>query len=104
MYELQLTILEKKDLESRYHHLKNTQEAHLTDEAIAKGYSIAVLQCVGLGHKSLNHWHIFAEEALADHFKGQICEIGKFTDLSELKNNDKLYFAFKTRPTHYCRP
>ena len=35
MSELQLTILTQEDLKRRYDKLKNTNMAHLTDEAIA---------------------------------------------------------------------
>ncbi len=96
MQELQLTILKKKDLKSRYERLKGTKMARLTDEAVADGYSIAILHYFGLERDSASEWLRYAKNAVAARFKGQSYKIGAFTDLSEVKN-DKLYFAFKTK-------
>lgn len=52
MKELQLTILTKKDLQSRYKQLENTRMARLTDDAVAEGYSIGILQYIGLEQDS----------------------------------------------------
>ena len=96
MNGLQLTIFKGKDLKSRYEQLKNTRMARLTDEAVANGYSIAILHYPGLYHDSVSIWRLNAKNAVAAQFKGQSYKIGAFTDLSEVKN-DKLYFAFKTK-------
>ena len=96
MKELQLTILEEEDLRSRYEQLKNTRMTRLTDEAVANGYSIAMLHYPGLKFDSGSKWVKYAENAIAARFKGQRYKIGAFTDLSEV-DHDKLYFAFKTK-------
>ena len=96
MRELQLTILKEEDLKSRYGQLKDTQMARLTDEAVANGYSIAILHYTGLKFDSASEWLRYAENAIAARFKGQRYKIGAFTDLSKV-DNDKLYFAFKTK-------
>lgn len=96
MKELQLTILKQNDVKSRYEQLKNTKMARLTEEAVADGYSIAVLHYSGLHLDSASKWFRYAKDAVATHFKGQSYKIGVFTDLSEIKI-DKLYFAFKTK-------
>lgn len=96
MKELQLTILEKEDLKSRYERLKNSRMAHLTDKAVADGYSIAILQYCGLKRATPTEWLRIAGDVVAARFKGYRYKIGIFTDLSEVEN-DKLYFAFKTK-------
>lgn len=96
MKKLKLTILTQKDLKRRYDKLKNTRMARLTEEAIAGGYSIGILQYTGLSRDSESNWLRYAEDVIAMNFEGQRYKIGAFTDLSEV-DNDKLYFAFKTK-------
>lgn len=96
MKELQLTVLEEKDLKGRYEKLEDTRMARLTDEAVANGYSIGVLHYPGLELDSASEWLRYARNAIATRFKGQSYKIGIFTDLSKVEN-DKLYFAFKTK-------
>ena len=96
MKELQLTILTKKDLQSRYKKLENTRMAHLTDEAVKDGYSLGVLHYIGLEKDSAREWLDNAEVVVATNFKGQLYKIGAFTDLSEVYKG-KLYFSFKTK-------
>lgn len=96
MKELQLTILTKKDLQSRYKQLETTSMARLTDDAVAKGYSIGILQYIGLEQDSAIEWLDNAKNVVATHFEGQLYKIGGFTDLSEVKKG-KLYFSFKTK-------
>ena len=92
----QLTILKEEDLKKRYEQLKNTRMARLTSEAVANGYSIAILHYPGLKFDSASEWLRRAENAVAARFKGYSYKTGAFTDLSEV-DNDKLYFAFKTK-------
>lgn len=96
MKELQLTILTKEDLKSRYVELKNSRMARLTDEAVAEGYSIAILHYPSLKRDTASEWLRYAENTVAARFKGHRYKIGVFTDLSEVEN-DKLYFSFKTK-------
>ena len=96
MKELQLTILTNKELQSRYKHLENTNMARLTDEAVANGYSVGILRYTGLKQDSAREWLDNDKDVVAIHFEGQLYKIGTFTDLSEI-NEDKLYFAFKTK-------
>ncbi len=96
MKKLQLTILTPKDLERRYDKLKNTKMACFTEEAIAGGYSIGVLQYPGLNLDSASDWLRYAQNVVAMNFKGQSYKIGIFTDLSEV-DEDRLYFSFKTK-------
>ncbi len=96
MKELQLTILTNENLQSRYKQLEKTNMARLTYEAVAKGYSIGILHYTGLEQDSAREWLDKAENVVAIQFKGQLYKIGAFTDLSEV-NEDKLYFAFKTK-------
>ena len=96
MKELQLTILINKELQSRYKHLEYTNMARLTDEAVANGYSVGILHYTGLKQDSAREWLDNAKDVVAIHFEGQLYKIGTFTDLSEV-NEDKLYFAFKTK-------
>ncbi len=96
MKELQLTILKKEDLERRYEQLRDTQMAHLTEKAIADGYSIAILSYPGLKYDYAPEWLRNVRKAVAAHFKGYKYKIGAFTDLSQV-GNDQLYFAFKTK-------
>lgn len=96
MRKLQLTILTQEDLEKRYDKLlKNTHMARFTNEAIAGGYSIGILQYNGLGEDDASNWLGYAKDVVAMNFKGHSYKIGAFTDLSEIEK-DKLYFAFKT--------
>ena len=96
MSELQLTILTQEDLKRRYDKLNDTNMARLTDEAIAGGYSIGILQYAGLKHNTARDWLDYAKVAVAMNFKGHIYKIGVFTDLSEV-DEDKVYFAYKTK-------
>ena len=95
MEKLQLFILTKKDLEKRYNNL-NTIAAHLTNEAISKGYSIAALHYEGLNKDAPHNWLENAHNEIASYFKGQSYKIGMFTDLSSV-NNDVVFFSFKTK-------
>lgn len=96
MKKLQLTILTQKDLKMRYDKLKDTKMARFTEEAIAGGYSIGILQYTGLSQDSGSDWLRYAENVVAINFEGQRYKIGAFTDLSEV-DKDKLYFAFRTK-------
>lgn len=96
MGKLQLTILTSKDLEKRYDALKNTNMARFTNEAIARGYSIGILEYPGLSEDGASNWLEYAKNAVAMNFEGQSYKIGAFTDLSEV-SKDKLYFSFKTK-------
>lgn len=96
MGKLQLTLLTSKDLKRRYDALKNTNMARFTNEAIARGYSIGILEYPGLSEDEASNWLDYAKNAIAMNFKGQSYKIGAFTDLSEV-SKDKLYFSFKTK-------
>ena len=98
MEELQLTILTKEDLKSRYDkpELKNTRMAQLTNDAIEAGCLIGELHYPNLRSDSVGNWLRYAAIKLAKRFRGLGYKIGAFTDLSEV-HNDKLYFAFETR-------
>ena len=96
MGKLQLTVLTSKDLEKRYDALKNTNMARFTNETIARGYSIGILEYPGLSEDDASNWLEYAKNVIAINFEGQRYKIGAFTDLSEV-SKDKLYFAFKTK-------
>lgn len=98
MEELQLTILTKEDLKSRYDkpELKNTRMAQLTNDAIEAGCLIGELHYPGLRSDSVDNWLRYAAIKLAKRFRGLGYKIGAFTDLSEVQN-DKLYFAIEIR-------
>ena len=96
MGNLELTILTSKDLEKRYDAIRNTNMARFTNEAIARGYSIGILEYPGLSKDDASNWLEYAKNAVAMNFEGQSYKIGAFTDLSEV-SKDKLYFSFKTK-------
>ena len=96
MGKLQLKVLTSKDLKRRYDALKNTNMARFTNESIARGYSIGILEYPGLSEDDASNWHEYAKNAIAMNFGGQSYKIGAFTDLSEV-SKDKLYFSFKTK-------
>ena len=96
MQKLQLTVLTSEDLKRRYYALKNTNMARFTNEAIARGYSIGILEYPGLSEDEASNWLDYAKNAISMNFKGQSYKIGAFTDLSEV-SKDKLYFSFETK-------
>ena len=96
MKELHFTILTGNDLKKMYQYLTNTKMYRLTNKALSNGYSIGLLEYSGLSNDSARQWFDNATKAVTRNFPGYSYKIGVFTDLSEIQN-DKLYFAFKTK-------
>lgn len=96
MKKVELTVLSKKDLETRYDNIKNMIAERLTKEAIEKGYSIGAISYDGLSEYEPSELLDNIHEAVAKNFKGCSYKIGALTDLSEARQ-DKVYFAFKVK-------
>lgn len=96
MKKVELTVLSKEELETRYDNLKNKIAERLTKEAIENGYSIGCISYNGLSEYEPNDLLDNIHEAVAKHFKGCSYKIGALTDLSEIRQ-DKVYFAFKVK-------
>lgn len=95
--DVKITVLTKEEIEERYSRLGNTKMARLTTEAVEKGYSIGLLEYVGLSEECATDWFREINNVLASECRGKCSyKIGNFTDLALLDQN-KLYFAFKTK-------
>ncbi len=93
-------ILTPKQLDERYFNLADTKMARLTQEALKKGYSIALINKNGLSHSEDLSCDVQVALEMSVP-KSSVISVWCYTDMSEL-DKDQIYVAFKELKNQAC--